>query len=294
MQQYRDLLRYIRANGNERGDRTGTGTVSVFGYQMFFDLGMGFPLVTGKKTDIKNILHELLWFLKGDTNIKYLNDNGVNIWNEWADKNGNLGPVYGKQWRSWPAGEKLVETGIGLMSEAIVIDQIQDAINQIRNNPESRRIIVSAWNPSDISDMKLPPCHCLFQFYCTPLTDEEINTLKTVGDDCPKYKLSLQMYQRSVDTFLGLPYNIASYSILLMMIAKITNTIPYEFIWTGGDVHLYNNHVEQVSEYLKAEIHDLPHLTINGNQKEIEDFKFEDFVLENYQHGKFIKASIAV
>lgn len=294
MQQYRDLLKTIVCTGNDRGDRTGTGTRSIFGYQMFFDLGNGFPLVTGKKTDIKNIIHELLWFLKGDTNIKYLNDNGVNIWNEWADENGNLGPVYGKQWRSWEAGTKEVDTGIGPMTEIIEIDQIQDAINQIRTNPESRRIIVSAWNPADIPNMKLPPCHCLFQFYCTPLTDEEINTIKTAGDDCPRYKLSLQMYQRSVDTFLGLPYNIASYSILLMMIAKITNTIPYEFIWTGGDVHLYNNHVEQVAEYLKAEIYDLPHLVINGNQKEIEDFKFEDFVLENYQHGKFIKANIAV
>lgn len=306
MKQYRELLETIIESGNDRGDRTGTGTRSIFGYQMVFDLGNGFPLVTGKKTLIRPILHELVWFLRGQTNIKYLVDNDVHIWDEWADADGNLGPVYGKQWRSWPAYKKS-ETLPGIFEE-YTIDQIQDVIDQIKNNPESRRLIVTAWNPAEVPDMKLPPCHCFFQFYCTKMSTDErneiftqkyCNTTKPTEEileqyNVPEYKLSVQMYQRSVDTFLGLPFNIASYAALLKIIAKLTNTYPHEFIWTGGDCHIYQNHIEQVKQYLELPTYDLPELEINGVQNTIDDIDFSDFELVDYQHGPFIKAPIAV
>lgn len=264
MKQYLDLLNHVLELGNQKGDRTGTGTISTFGYQMRYDLTDGFPLVTTKKLHLKSIIHELLWFLKGDTNIKYLQDNGVRIWNEWADSDGNLGPVYGSQWRSWPT------------ANGQHIDQISEVIESIKNNPNSRRHIVSAWNVGEIDNMALPPCHALFQFYVN------------------NGKLSLQLYQRSADIFLGVPFNIASYAILLMMVAQVTNLEPYEFIHTLGDAHIYNNHMDQVKLQISREPKTLPKMNINPDVKSIFDFKYEDFTLENYEHHPLIKGAIAI
>lgn len=264
MQQYHDLLRHILANGTRKTDRTGTGTISVFGYQMRFDLQKGFPLVTTKKVHTKSIIYELLWFLKGDTNTKYLKDNGVSIWDEWADADGNLGPVYGKQWRSWEA------------PNGQVIDQFMDVLKQLKNSPDSRRIIVSAWNPADLPKMALSPCHALFQFY--------------VADN----KLSCQLYQRSADVFLGVPFNIASYALLTMMIAQECGFEYGDFIWTGGDTHIYLNHLEQVELQLSREPRELPTMKLNPDVKSVFDFTFEDFTLENYNPWPGIKAPVAV
>ena len=264
MQQYLDLMRHVLENGAVKEDRTGTGTRSVFGYQMRFDLKQGFPLLTTKKLHLRSILHELLWFLKGDTNIQYLHKNNVTIWDEWADENGNLGPVYGYQWRSWPT------------ADGQHIDQIKQAIDQIRNNPDSRRIIVSAWNVADIEKMALPPCHAFFQFY--------------VADG----KLSCQLYQRSADIFLGVPFNIASYALLLMMIAQVTGLKPGEFVHTLGDAHLYSNHLEQAELQLQRTPRALPKMQINPVRKSIEDFVFEDFELLDYDPMPHIKAPVAV
>jgi thymidylate synthase len=264
MKQYHDLMRHVLDTGVQKSDRTGTGTRSVFGYQMRFDLNEGFPLLTTKKLHTKSIIHELLWFLKGDTNIKYLKDNGVGIWDEWADENGNLGPVYGYQWRNWPL------PGGGH------IDQITQVIEMIRKNPDSRRLIVSAWNVADINHMKLPPCHAFFQFYVA------------------EGKLSCQLYQRSADIFLGVPFNIASYALLTMMVAQVCGLKPGEFIHTLGDAHLYSNHIEQAKLQLTRDLRPLPVMKINPEVKSIFDFKFEDFQLENYDPHPHIKASVAV
>ncbi len=264
MKQYHDLMRHVLDKGATKTDRTGTGTISVFGYQMRYNLQEGFPMMTTKKVHMKSILHELLWFLKGDTNIKYLKDNGVSIWDEWADENGNLGPVYGSQWRSWPA------------ADGRHIDQITQVINQIKNTPDSRRMIVSAWNVGEIDKMKLPPCHAFFQFY--------------VADG----KLSCQLYQRSADIFLGVPFNIASYAILTMMVAQVCNLKPGEFIHTLGDAHLYSNHIEQANLQLSRDLRKLPTLKINPDVKDIFGFKFEDFTLEGYDPHPHIKAAVAV
>ena len=274
MQQYLQLLQHILQNGSEKSDRTGTGTRSVFGYQMRFDLAEGFPLVTTKKLHLKSIIYELLWFLKGDTNIQYLKENGVRIWDEWADENGDLGPVYGKQWRSWEGkGGKIV-------------DQISELIQQIKTNPDSRRLIVSAWNVADLPDMKLMPCHCLFQFYTSP------QPLSTSREG--RRTLSCQLYQRSADVFLGVPFNIASYALLTMMIAQVCDLDPGEFIHSFGDVHLYNNHFEQAELQLTRVPFSLPQMKINKEVKNIFDFKFEDFELLNYQSHPGIKAPVAV
>lgn len=265
MKQYLDLLRHIIANGTDRNDRTGTGTRSVFGYQMRFDLSEGFPLVTTKKLHLKSIIHELLWFLKGDTNVRYLQENGVRIWNEWADpETGDLGHIYGYQWRSWPA------------YDGTFVDQIAQAVDQIRNNPDSRRIIVSAWNVGDLDNMNLPPCHAFFQFY--------------VADG----RLSLQLYQRSGDTFLGVPFNIASYALLLMMVAQVTGLKPGEFIHTLGDAHIYSNHFDQVRLQLEREPRRLPKMLLNPDVRNLEDFKYEDFTLVDYDPHPHIKAEVAV
>jgi thymidylate synthase len=264
MEQYHQLLKHILSNGNKKEDRTGVGTVSVFGYQMRFDLSKGFPLVTTKKLHLRSIIYELLWFLNGDTNIKYLKDHGVSIWDEWADENGDLGPVYGYQWRSWPGrnGEK--------------IDQISKLIDQLRSKPDSRRHIVTAWNPADVDKMALPPCHALFQFY--------------VADD----RLSCQLYQRSCDTFLGLPFNIASYALLVHMMAQQCDLEVGDFVWTGGDVHIYNNHIDQVNLQLTREPFPLPKLNIKRKPDSIFGYEFEDFEIQNYQAHPSIKAPIAV
>ncbi len=264
MKQYQDLMRHVLDNGNQKHDRTGTGTISVFGYQMRFDLQQGFPVVTTKKLHLKSIIHELLWFLSGDTNIKYLKENGVKIWDEWADAEGNLGPVYGYQWRSWPT------------PDGSHIDQISQVVQQLKNNPDSRRIIVSAWNVADVNKMALPPCHCLFQFY--------------VADG----KLSCQLYQRSADIFLGVPFNIASYALLTLMLAQVCNLEPGDFIHTFGDAHIYNNHLEQANLQLSREPRTLPTMRINPKIKDIFGFKFEDFTLENYEPWPHIKAQVAV
>jgi thymidylate synthase len=273
MQQYQQLLQHILDNGLTKTDRTGTGTISVFGYQMRFDLAQGFPMVTTKKLHLKSIVYELLWFLNGDTNIKYLNENGVRIWNEWANEHGDLGPVYGKQWRSWEG------------ADGKVTDQISDVINQIKNNPDSRRMIVSAWNVGELSDMALMPCHALFQFYVAPANTEKGET---------RGKLSCQLYQRSADVFLGVPFNIASYALLTMMIASVCNLDCGDFIHTFGDVHIYNNHIEQVKLQLARTPYTLPVMKINPEVTDIFSFKFEDFTLESYQHHPHIKAAVAV
>ena len=264
MKQYLNLLDHILENGTQKGDRTGTGTISTFGHQMRFDLSEGFPCLTTKKLHLRSIIHELLWFLKGDTNIQYLKDNGVRIWDEWADKNGDLGPVYGYQWRSWPSpnGES--------------VDQIKKLVDSLKNNPNSRRHIVSAWNPSFVDDMALPPCHCLFQFY--------------VADG----KLSCQLYQRSADTFLGVPFNIASYALLTLMLAQVCDLEPGEFIHSFGDVHIYNNHIEQSKLQLTREPRKLPTMKINPDVKDLFEFKFEDFELVDYDPYPHIKAAVSV
>lgn len=264
MKQYLDLLRHILKNGTRKDDRTGTGTTSCFGYQMRFNLSEGFPLLTTKKVHLKSIIHELLWFLNGDTNVKYLQDNGVRIWNEWADTDGNLGHIYGYQWRSWPD------------YEGGHIDQIKEVIETIKHNPDSRRIIVSAWNVGDIKNMNLPPCHAFFQFY--------------VADG----KLSLQLYQRSADTFLGVPFNIASYALLTMMVAQVCGLEPGDFIHTFGDVHIYNDHREQVELQLTRTPRRLPRMKINPEVKDIFAFKFEDFELEDYDPYPTIKGKVSV
>jgi len=264
MKQYHDLMRHVLANGVKKTDRTGTGTVSVFGYQMRFNLQDGFPLLTTKKLHTKSILHELLWFLKGDTNIQYLKENGVSIWDEWADENGNLGPVYGSQWRSWKG------------SEGQTIDQISELIDQIKKTPDSRRLIVSAWNVADVPKMKLPPCHLLFQFYVA------------------NGKLSCQLYQRSADIFLGVPFNIASYAFLVHMVAQATDLQVGDFVHTFGDAHLYLNHIEQAQLQLSRDCRPLPKLEINPEVKNIFDFKYEDFSITGYDPHPHIKAVVAV
>ncbi|HLO44124.1 MAG TPA: thymidylate synthase [Leadbetterella sp.] len=263
MKQYQDLLKHILENGTEKTDRTGTGTISVFGYQMRFDLNEGFPLVTTKKIHLKSVIHELLWFIKGETNIQYLKENGVKIWDEWADENGDLGPVYGKQWRSWDSknGE---------------IDQLKEVLKQLKSSPDSRRIIVSAWNVGELSEMALMPCHAFFQFY--------------VADN----KLSCQLYQRSADVFLGVPFNIASYALLTMMIAQECGLELGDFVWTGGDTHIYSNHLEQVNLQLSRIPKALPTMKLNPEIKSVFDFTFDDFTLENYDPYPLIKAPVAV
>ena len=264
MQQYLALLDKLLKEGVKKDDRTGTGTLSLFGYQMRFDLSEGFPVLTTKKLHLRSIIYELLWFLKGDTNIHYLKENNVSIWDEWADENGNLGPVYGYQWRSWPT------------PDGLHIDQINNLIQQIKSNPDSRRLIVSAWNVSDIEKMALPPCHCLFQFYVA------------------EGKLSCQLYQRSADTFLGVPFNISSYALLTLMVAQVCDLEPGEFVHTFGDVHLYSNHIEQAQLQLTRELRPLPVMKINPKVKDIHGFKFEDFELVNYDPHPHIRAAVAV
>ncbi len=283
MKQYHDLIKHILEEGTQKGDRTGTGTLSVFGHQMRFDLSEGFPMITTKKLHLKSIIYELLWFLNGDTNIKYLQENGVKIWNEWADENGDLGPVYGKQWRSWNNEE---------------IDQIKEVIHTLKNNPNSRRMLVSAWNPSVLPNTSisfsenvangkaaLPPCHAFFQFYVAPADPEKENS---------KPRLSCQLYQRSADVFLGVPFNIASYALLTMMIAQVCDYEAGEFIHTFGDAHIYNNHIEQVNLQLSRELRTLPTMTLNPEIKDIFSFRFEDFKLENYNPHPHIKGAVAV
>ena len=283
MKQYHDLVKHILNEGIQKGDRTGTGTLSVFGYQMRFDLSRGFPMVTTKKLHLKSIIYELLWFLKGDTNIAYLQENGVRIWNEWADENGDLGPVYGHQWRNWNSEE---------------IDQIKEVVETLKNNPNSRRMLVSAWNPSVMPDTSksfadnvangkaaLPPCHAFFQFYVAPGNPD-------AEDKRPR--LSCQLYQRSADVFLGVPFNIASYALFTMMIAQICNYAPGEFIHTFGDAHIYNNHIEQLNLQLSRELRNLPTIKINPEVKDLFSFKFEDFTLENYDPHPHIKGVVAV
>lgn len=271
MQQYLDLMRHVYENGMDKHDRTGTGTRSVFGYQMRFDLKEGFPLVTTKKLHLRSIIHELIWFLKGETNIAYLKDNGVSIWDEWADDEGNLGPVYGSQWRSWPT------------ADGRHIDQIKQVIQQLKNNPDSRRIIVSAWNVGEIEHMALPPCHAFFQFYA--------GASKT-GSGKPR--LSCQLYQRSADIFLGVPFNIASYALLTMMVAQVCDMEAGDFVHTFGDAHLYNNHFEQTELQLSRTPKALPKMNINPAVRDIFDFRFEDFKLENYEPYPHIKAPVAI
>ncbi|MBH1962515.1 MAG: thymidylate synthase [Rhodocyclales bacterium] len=268
MRQYLDLMRHVLEHGTEKSDRTGTGTRSVFGYQMRFDLAAGFPLLTTKKLHLRSIIHELLWFLQGETNIRYLKENGVSIWDDWADENGNLGPVYGHQWRHWPNPSAANPAG--------EIDQITQLIAGLKNNPDSRRHIVSAWNPADIPQMKLPPCHALFQFY--------------VADN----KLSCQLYQRSADIFLGVPFNIASYALFTLMVAQVCQLQPGEFVWTGGDCHLYSNHLEQTKLQLTREPRPLPRMRLNPAVQDIFAFRFEDFTLEAYDPHPHIAAPVAV
>ena len=264
MKQYLDLMRYVKENGVKKEDRTGTGTISIFGYQMRFNLQEGFPLLTTKKLHVKSIIHELIWFLSGDTNVKYLQENGVRIWNEWADENGNLGPVYGHQWRSWP------------LPNGESYDQISQLISMIKKSPDSRRLIVSAWNVANIPNMALPPCHTMFQFYVA------------------NGKLSCQLYQRSADIFLGVPFNIASYALLCMMVAQVCDLEPGDFIHTFGDAHIYLNHLDQAELQLQRDVRPLPIMKINPSVKDIFSFKFEDFTLENYDPHPHIKAEVAV
>lgn len=264
MKQYLDLMQHVLQNGTQKHDRTGTGTISVFGYQMRFNLQEGFPLVTTKKVHLRSIIHELIWFLKGETNIAYLKENGVSIWDEWADEKGELGPVYGSQWRSWPT------------PNGGHIDQISQVINQIKSNPDSRRLIVSAWNVAEIENMALPPCHSFFQFYVA------------------EGKLSCQLYQRSADIFLGVPFNIASYALLTMMVAQVCNLKLGDFIHTLGDAHLYNNHLDQTKLQLSRDCRTMPQMKLNPDVKNIFDFKFEDFSLENYDPHPHIKGAVAI
>jgi len=273
MKQYLDLLQHVYENGVEKTDRTGTGTRSVFGYQMRFNLNDGFPLVTTKKLHLRSIIHELIWFLQGDTNIKYLKENGVSIWDEWADEHGNLGPVYGSQWRSWPT------------PDGRHIDQITQVMEQLKKSPDSRRIIVSAWNVAEIENMALPPCHAFFQFYVAPAQPEK---------GIMKPQLSCQLYQRSADIFLGVPFNIASYALLTMMVAQVCDMEAGDFIHTLGDAHIYSNHFEQTELQLSREPKPLPSMKINPTVKDIFEFKFEDFELENYEFHPHIKAPVAV
>lgn len=268
MKQYLDLMQQIIDHGHQKSDRTGTGTLSIFGHQMRFDLAEGFPLVTTKKVHLKSVIYELLWFIKGDTNIKYLNDNGVTIWDEWADGDGELGPIYGHQWRSWPYTDRYGWTEN--------IDQLHEVIETIKNTPDSRRMIVSAWNVSELRYMKLPPCHVMFQFYVA------------------NGKLSCQLYQRSADVFLGVPFNIASYALLTMLIAQVCNLEPGEFIWTGGDCHLYLNHLNQAREQLRREPLFLPSMVLRPSVTDIDSFVYEDFALVSYFHHPAIKAPIAI
>ncbi|MGB5941724.1 MAG: thymidylate synthase [Leeuwenhoekiella sp.] len=283
MKQYHELIRHILDEGVQKGDRTGTGTLSVFGYQMRFDLSEGFPMVTTKKLHLKSIVHELLWFLKGETNIGYLQENGVRIWNEWADENGNLGPIYGHQWRNWNSEE---------------IDQIQELITTLKTNPNSRRMLVSAWNPSVLPDTSksfsknvaegkaaLPPCHAFFQFYVAPAAANSSDT---------RPRLSCQLYQRSADVFLGVPFNIASYALFTMMIAQVCDFAPGDFVHTFGDAHIYNNHLDQVNLQLSRDFRPLPTMRLNPEVKDILDFTFDDFTLENYDPHPHIKGSVAV
>ena len=313
MKQYLDLLQHVLDHGNRREDRTGTGTLGVFGYQMRFDLGQGFPCLTTKKLHLRSIIHELLWFLRGDTNIKYLKDNGVSIWDEWADANGDLGPVYGSQWRSWPDGH------------GGTIDQIANVVEQIKKNPYSRRLLVTAWNPAEIADMALPPCHCLFQFYVEPpqaiqqgvkgsertnVSGDKIYATNAHDDTIvpslpltPSHSLSLhessgrlscQLYQRSADIFLGVPFNIASYALLTMMVAQVCGLEPGEFVHTLGDAHLYLNHLDQARLQLTRDPRPLPTMRINPEVKNIFGFRYEDFTLENYTPHPHIKAEVSV
>ena len=272
MEQYLDLLARVREHGTRKDDRTGTGTLSVFGHQMRFDLAQGFPLVTTKKLHVKSIIHELIWFLAGDTNVKYLQEHGVKIWDEWADANGDLGPVYGKQWRSWQT------------ADGRVVDQISDVVAELKRNPDSRRLIVSAWNPADIPKMALAPCHCLFQFYVAGPAE---------GGQGER-KLSCQLYQRSADIFLGVPFNIASYALLTMMMAQVTGLKPGDFVHTFGDAHLYLNHLEQADLQLSRDVRPLPVMAINPAVTSIFDFKFEDFTLSGYDPHPHISAPVAV
>lgn len=273
MQVYHELLKHVLQHGNKKEDRTGTGTLSVFGYQMRFNLADGFPLLTTKKVHLKSIIHELLWFLQGSTNIAYLKENGVRIWDEWADENGNLGPVYGYQWRNWPK------------PDGTHVDQIAQVVNAIKKNPDSRRLIVSAWNVADVDQMKLPPCHAFFQFYVAPALPDDADQ---------RSKLSCQLYQRSADIFLGVPFNIASYALLTMMVAQVCNLKLGDFVHTLGDAHIYSNHLDQVNEQLTRTPRALPAMHINPDVNDIFSFKFEDFSLENYEPHPAIKASVAV
>lgn len=320
MKQYLDLLRHIKDTGTVKTDRTGTGTVSIFAPQMRFNLSDGFPLVTTKKTHLKSIIYELLWFLKGDTNIKYLNDNGVKIWDEWADKNGNLGPIYGKQWVGltrdrWVESELSIASGGthgGSTRYSDPVNQIQDMVDLLKNTPDSRRMVVSAWNVVDLPQMRLSPCHCLFQFYTVPLSFAErkayyfANIWQGSGQDVPvdeiyldkinvpSFRLDCQLYQRSADFFLGVPFNIASYALLTMMMAQVVNMVPGEFIWTGGDTHLYLNHFEQADKQLAREPKELPTMKLNPKITNIFKFSYEDFTLDNYNPYPGIKAPVAV
>ena len=298
MKQYLDLLQYVLDHGTERQDRTGTGTVGVFGYQMRFDLSQGFPVLTTKKLHLRSIIYELLWFLRGDTNIKYLKDHGVSIWDEWADAEGNLGPVYGSQWRSWPDGR------------GGTIDQIANVVEQIKTNPYSRRLMVTAWNPAEIEEMALPPCHCLFQFYVEPgstsgrvaeslsgkvATQSNNSATQPLShSEAPKGRLSCQLYQRSADIFLGVPFNIASYALLTMMMAQVCGLEPGEFVHTFGDAHIYKNHLDQVHLQLTREPRPLPTMHINPDRKSIFDFEYEDFRLEGYDPHPHIKGEVSV
>ena len=273
MKQYHDLLKHVLTHGNVKTDRTGTGTTSVFGYQMRYDLNAGFPLLTTKKVHLKSIIHELLWFLQGSTNIAYLKENGVKIWDEWADESGNLGPVYGYQWRNWPK------------PDGTHIDQIAQVVNAIKKTPDSRRLIVSAWNVADVDQMKLPPCHAFFQFYVAPASPDDADQ---------RSKLSCQLYQRSADIFLGVPFNIASYALLTMMVAQVCDLKLGDFVHTLGDAHIYSNHMEQVKEQLSRDIRPLPQMHINCAVDDILKFKFEDFTLENYDPHPAIQGKVAV
>ena len=279
MKQYLDILNRILTEGTQKGDRTGTGTISIFGTQSRYNLADGFPLLTTKKLHLKSIIYELLWFLQGDTNVKYLQEHGVRIWNEWADENGELGPVYGHQWRSWPD------------YNGGTIDQIQYVIDQLKNNPDSRRMIVSAWNVAEVNEMALPPCHTIFQFYTAPIADSQE---LTANGQKAKRRLSLQLYQRSADTFLGVPFNIASYALLLQMMAQVCDMVPGDFIHTTGDTHLYLNHLEQARLQLTREPRPLPTMKINPDVKNIFDFHYEDFELEGYDPHPHIKAEVSV